>query len=104
MSVGSYYRWHWESRKLSRRCVPNAVDTPYECLLREFGRRTRASRKHYLACKREVRGEKGVVRKRTAYLINILIAYVCLPEVQNLNTIQHNILNELLTVGSLLTN
>ena len=73
-------------------------------LLREFGRRTRASRKHYLACKREVRGEKGVVRKRTAYLINILIAYVCLPEVQNLNTIQHNILNELLTVGSLLTN
>ncbi len=53
---------------------------------------------------REVRGEKGVVRKRTAYLINILIAYVCLPEVQNLNTIQHNILNELLTVGSLLTN
>ena len=52
MSVGSYYRWYWESRKLSRGCVPNAVDTPYECLLREFGRRIRASRKHYLACKR----------------------------------------------------
>ncbi len=29
VSVGSYYRWHWESRKFSRRRVPNAVDTPY---------------------------------------------------------------------------
>ncbi len=26
VSVGSYYRWHWESRKLSRRRVPNSVD------------------------------------------------------------------------------
>ncbi len=57
VSVGSYYRWHWESRKLSRGCVSNAVDTPYECLLREFGRRIRASRKHSLACKRVVRGK-----------------------------------------------
>ncbi len=46
----------------------NAVDTPYECLLREFGRRTRGSRKHYLACKRVVRGQKGVVRKHSVKL------------------------------------
>ncbi len=68
VSVGSYYRWHWESRKLSRRRVPNSVDTPYECLLREFGRRTRASRKHYLLCKRVVQGKKGAVRKRSVKL------------------------------------
>ncbi len=68
VSVGSYYRWHWESRRLSLRRVPNAVDTPYERLLREFGRVTRASRKRYLACKRRVRAEKGVVRKRRVKL------------------------------------
>ena len=43
VSVGSYYRWHWESRRLSRLRVPNAVDTPYESLLREFGRKETAS-------------------------------------------------------------
>ena len=64
VSVGSYYRWHWESRRLSRRRVPNAVDTPYESLLREFGRVARMSRKRYLACKRRVRARKGVVQKR----------------------------------------
>ncbi len=64
VSVGSYYRWHWESRRLSRRRVPNAVDTPYESLLREFGRVARMSRKRYLACKRRVRVRKGVVQKR----------------------------------------
>ena len=64
VSVGSYYRWHWESRRLSRRRVPNAVDTPYESLLREFGRVARPSRKRYLAYKRRVRVRKGVVQKR----------------------------------------
>ena len=64
VSVGSYYRWHWESRRLSRRRVPNAVDTPYESLLREFGRVARMSRKRYLAYKRRVRVRKGVVQKR----------------------------------------
>ena len=64
VSVGSYYRWHWESRRLSRRRVPNAVDTPYESLLREFGRVARMSRKRYLAYKRRVRARKGVVQKR----------------------------------------
>ena len=64
VSVGSYYRWHWESRRLSRRRVPNAVDTPYESLLREFGRVARPSRKRYLAYKRRVRARKGVVQKR----------------------------------------
>ena len=64
VSVGSYYRWHWESRRLSRRRVPNAVDTPYESLLREFGRVARMSRKRYLAFKRRVRARKGVVQKR----------------------------------------
>ncbi len=64
VSVGSYYRWHWESRRLSRRRVPNAVDTPYESLLREFGRVARPSRKRYLAFKRRVRARKGVVQKR----------------------------------------
>ncbi len=64
VSVGSYYRWHWESRRLSRRRVPNAVDTPYESLLREFGRVVRMSRKRYLAYKRRVRARKGVVQKR----------------------------------------
>ena len=63
VSVGSYYRWHWESRRLSRRRVPNAVDTPYESLLREFGRVARMSRKRYLAYKRRVRVRKGVVQK-----------------------------------------
>ena len=64
VSVGSYYRWHWESRRLSRRRVLNAVDTPYESLLREFGRVARMSRKRYLAYKRRVRARKGVVQKR----------------------------------------
>ncbi len=64
VSVGSYYRWHWESRRLSRRRVPNAVDTPYESLLREFGRVARMSRKRYLVCKRRARARKGVVQKR----------------------------------------
>ncbi len=64
VSVGSYYWWHWESRRLSRRRVPNAVDTPYESLLREFGRVVRMSRKRYLAYKRRVRARKGVVQKR----------------------------------------
>ena len=64
VSVGSYYRWHWESRRLSRRRVPNAADTPYESLLREFGRVARMSRKRYLAYKRRVRARKGVVQKR----------------------------------------
>ena len=64
VSVGSYYRWHWESRRLSRWRVPNAVDTPYESLLREFVRVARMSRKRYLAFKRRVRARKGVVQKR----------------------------------------
>ena len=40
----------------------------------------------------------------TAYLINILVACLYMQEAQNLNTIQHNIPNERLTVESLLTN
>ena len=63
VSVGSYYRWHWEARRLSRRRLPNAVDTPYETLLREFGRTTRKSRKRYLARKQRARAKKIVSQK-----------------------------------------
>lgn len=64
VSVGSYYRWHWEARRLSRRRLPNAVDTPYETLLREFGRTTRKSRKRYLETrKQQARAKKTVSRK-----------------------------------------
>ena len=63
VSLGSYYRWHWESRRLSRRRVSNAVDTPYEALLREFGRTTRKSRKRYLARKQRARMKKFASRK-----------------------------------------
>ena len=63
VSVGSYYRWHWESRRLSRRRLPNAVDTAYETLLREFGRRTRKSRKRYLARQQRARAKKIVSQK-----------------------------------------
>ena len=64
VSLGSYYRWHWEARRLSRRRVPNVVDTPYETLLREFGRATRKSRKRYLETrKRRVRMKKFASRK-----------------------------------------
>ena len=63
VSLGSYYRWHWESRRLSRRRVPNVVDTPYEALLREFGRATRKSRKRYLARKQRARVKKTVPGK-----------------------------------------
>ena len=63
VSVGSYYRWHSESRRLSRRRLRNAVDTPYETLLREFGRTTRKSRKRYLARKQRARAKKTVSRK-----------------------------------------
>ncbi|MDE0466501.1 MAG: hypothetical protein OYL97_05550 [Candidatus Poribacteria bacterium] len=63
VSLGSYYRWHWEARRLSRRRVPNVVDTPYETLLREFGRTTRKSRKRYLARKQRARVKKTVSGK-----------------------------------------
>lgn len=64
VSVGSYYRWHWESRRLSHRRLPNAVDTPYETLLREFGRTARKSRKRYLEThKRRALAKKTVSRK-----------------------------------------
>ena len=63
VSLGSYYRWHSESRRLSRRRVPNVVDTPYETLLREFGRATRKSRKRYLARKQRARMKKFASRK-----------------------------------------
>ncbi len=63
VSLGSYYRWHWEARRLSRRRVPNVVDTPYEMLLREFGKTTRKSRKRYLARKQRARAKKTVSRK-----------------------------------------
>ncbi|MDE0326381.1 MAG: hypothetical protein OXN27_20855 [Candidatus Poribacteria bacterium] len=63
VSLGSYYRWHWEARRLSRRRVPNVVDTPYETLLREFGRVTRKSRKRYLAHKQRARVKKTVSGK-----------------------------------------
>lgn len=59
VSLGSYYRWHWEARRLSRRRMPNVVDTPYETLLREFGRATRKSRKRYL----ETRKQRACVKK-----------------------------------------
>ncbi len=62
--LGSYYRWHWEARRLSRRRVPNVVDTPYETLLREFGRATRKSRKRYLETrKKRARVKKAASRK-----------------------------------------
>ncbi len=61
VSLGSYYRWHWESRRLSRCRLPNVVDTPYETLLREFGRVTRKSRKRYLARKQRARVKKGAL-------------------------------------------
>ena len=64
VSLGSYYRWHWESRRLSRRRVPNVVDTPYETLLREFSRMTRKSRKRYLARKQRARVKKTTSEKR----------------------------------------
>ena len=63
VSLGSYYRWHWEARRLSRRRLPNVVDTPYETLLREFGRTTRKSRKRYLVFKQRARAKKTVSRK-----------------------------------------
>ena len=64
VSLGSYYRWHWEARQLSRRRVPHVVDTPYETLLREFGRTTRKSRKRYLARKQRARVKKATSQKR----------------------------------------
>ena len=64
VSLGSYYRWHWEARRLSRRRVPNVVDTPYETLLREFGRVIRKSRKRYLAHKQRGACEKNCLWKR----------------------------------------
>lgn len=66
VSLGSYYRWHWESRRLSRRRVPNVVDTPYEVLLREFGRATRKSRKRYLKTRKQrAHVKKAASRKGT---------------------------------------
>ena len=40
----------------------------------------------------------------TAYLINILMTYVCKQEVQNLNNFQHDIPNEQLNAENPLTN
>ena len=66
VSVGSYYRWHWEARRLSRRRVPNVVDTPYETLLREFGRVTRKSRKRYLETRKQRVGMKKAASQNGA--------------------------------------
>ena len=88
VSVGSYYRWHWESRRLSRWRVPNAVDTPYESLLREFVRVARPSRKRYLAFKRRVRARKGVVQKRGVklYPINLIQSFLIKLALQGTGT------------------
>ncbi len=48
--------------------MPNVVDTPYEMLLREFGRATQKSRKRYLARKQRARVKKVTSRKRALFV------------------------------------